>query len=600
MGVRKGLEDGSVTKKEIQKEVERLEEEVAQLDRGEGLLDWDGSRFRLYARTPINYVQPYYQCEGWIGESLGPVKPGWQRAFNLPGSLSWAVVRQWVQYRTHPDTEVTEAARARLDEVDRLRAEAALYHDMQFPSLPLRLKEGVRLLPYQEAGVAYLVRFGRAILADWLGAGKTAQAVVAADQMGGRVLVVCPKSLVYQWVHEGIERFSIDPDASVLERKGEVPRSRWVVTNYETVTARLGDLVRQDFSVLIGDEAVRVKNPNAKRTRAFVQLSRRVPKLILITGVPIRNRLEELFRLLQIVDPRTFNSWMQFYSLFLQTRVTPWGTEVVGIKPSMEEEFHRLLLPYVLRRERAKLLELPPVTEEVVYVPLETKAKNAYRSMEKRFVAEMVGGDLLVAPTKLSQLVRLRQIAQDPALVGLPGESSKTRWIEEWLEDHGEFHKLFVVTPFAGYARRLYATLARFSPALITGEQSLSEREQAKKRINQDRNCRVLIGVDSVAGEGLNLQEGPDAVVFAGLPWTPDLVDQAVARLHRMGRTRPVHVYKLVAPGTIDEDQLSVLERKEAIAKKALALKRSVQDMVAQEVAKGILTRWRREGGGSE
>lgn len=540
--------------------------------------------------TSLYYIEDYQPLGQIVASYWGGEWDDRRKAWRLPSFFSWRML-DFVRDESRRHIEVSPDVKGLLDAEDMRRRNAVPYQLGQVQG-DLRLRPGVELKPFQRTGAAFLLEERRAILADRPGLGKTIESIAAADQLpDSRVLVVARKSILYQW-QRSIERFSRFPDVAVAERRSPLGPSRWVVTNYETVLAREEEFARQRFTVVIADEAVALKNPKAKRTRAFARLTRHTPYLWLLTGTPVRNHPKDLWSLLHLIEPERFSSWWAFVHVFLDWWDGTWGTEVGGIKPVevVRNEIHDLLLPRLLRREKG-LLDLPELTEEVVEVPLDPRAEKAYRQMERSFSALTSDGRILVAANTLTQLVRLQQITHDPALCGLPGGSAKTEWILEWMEDHAEYEKAVIFTPFKEYAYTLHKALQKWSPVLITGDHTAKQREEAKRRLNQDDACRVLVGVDKAGGEGLDLQEAADVVIFAGKSWTPDTVEQCIARVYRQGQDRPVTVYSLTAPGTVDEDIEAVLRDKTLIQQSLLDLSGSVERRVAEALAERVMAR---------
>jgi SNF2 family DNA or RNA helicase len=560
-----------------------------------GVLTVDGRRgYRLTVGLDGG-LDPYIGCPILLPS---PSSDGRFRAYNMPPFVSRAMVEEFLLEKCPGATVIGDDVWRQIDQWDSLKVNAAPYHS---PDVPVPLPERVRETDqtpdeYQLRGASFLLSFRRAVLADAVGVGKTRQVILAADQLpeGSRILVVCPKSLIYQWI-AAIEAYSLYPDVSPVGPSGDLPDTRWLVTNYETVVRRCDEMVSAPIVAMVADEAVRLKNQRAKRTRAFFRCAQGKPYVWLVTAVPIRNRVYELWSLLHTLDPKRFSSWDAFRRCFLYLRGRSWGIEEGAIRPEMERHFHDLLIPYVLRRDKS-ILNLPPITEEEVLLPLEGKARAAYDQMEEEFVVELEGVEVVSAPNVLARLTRLRQIALDPGLLGIPGESPKTLWLLDWLEDYADEEKVLIFTPFAQYANRLYDLLAEYRPVLITGDKTAREREDAKNTFNRDPSCRALIGTTDAGGEGLNLQESARVVVLAGFPWTPDAIEQVIGRVYRRGQRYGVHVFSLVSPDTVEVDQLRVLQRKEELSRLALNLKTSVERLVAKEVAERVADRRRALG----
>jgi SNF2 family DNA or RNA helicase len=478
--------------------------------------------------------------------------------------------------RWHPATKTWHLP---LDaDLDRLESSLTLFWDMEALRWAEREAEARKRLvslhrakdaviaypdclePYQRVGVRFLADAKRAILADDVGLGKTAQVIRAAMEVNAeRVLVVTRKTLVYNAQRE-ILRWAAANSFVLTTKSKELPQRHWVVTNYETVVRRLGELLRQPWDVLILDEAAYVKNRQAERTKAVFKLAQKVPYVWPVTATPTPNGVWELWSLLHIVRPEKYTSFWRFVEQYCYTEPNFFGGRsfLPGIKN--EHLFQKEIAPIMLRRTK-EVLNLPPVSYETVYVSLTQEQARIYKQLKSSFLAE-VGDSYVVAPTVLAQLTRLRQVLCSPALIGGRDESGKTETLLELLEDLTAQHKVLVFTTFAEYARLLEPRLRAFGGVCITGQASQAERLKAVDTFQTDPKCRVLVGTIGAMGEGLNLQAA-DIVIFANKDWVPsnNLV-QAVGRAHRRGQDKPVHVISLVVPDTVDEYTEVVLERK--------------------------------------
>lgn len=419
-----------------------------------------------------------------------------------------------------------------------------------------------KLEPYQEEGARWLAERRRGVLADKPGMGKTAQAITACDLLGcRRILVIAPKTILHNWKRE-IELWS-HGDVQILTTKNDITQARWHVTNYEVPTRR--NLLGGRWDALIVDEAHRIKNRKAARTRAVFALSRRVPHVFPLTGTPILNRPDELWALLHAVAPKVFRSyWKWVDEHCLQETVyagpgRPVVTKVVGVIDP--ERFRRVIADYVLMRDY-DLLPLPDRLNEIIRVEMRPRQWRQYEQMRRTYIADM-GNQLLVAQNALTRLIRLQQLALDPRLVDGTVRGAKTDAILEFAEDHAPDQKLLIFTTFRSYANLLRQELMDkgIETVTITGQQSARERQVAAERFQQDDGVRVLVGTYEAMSEGLNLQAA-DVVIHANKPWVPALVEQAEARAVRRGRRDPVTVISVIAENTVDAHIEEVLAEK--------------------------------------
>ena len=414
--------------------------------------------------------------------------------------------------------------------------------------------------PYQRVGVRVLADAKRAILADDVGLGKTAQAIRAAMEVDAqRVLGVTKKSLIYNWLVE-IRKWSGNEAAVVTTRNTIDYSAKWLVTNYEAAVSRPFELKAYKPDVLIVDEAAAIKNRKAQRTKTIHGLAKHIPYVFLLTATPMPNSPDEIWSLLHCLYPEQFSSYWRFVEEHLDWGYNFFGgREIYGIKNP--REFTEMLAPIMLRRDKS-LLRLPPVTFETLYVELTETQRRIYRDLRFRFLTILDEERIVTAPSVLAQITRLRQVVCSPALIGGEDSSAKTEALVELLEELTPNHKVLVFTTFADYVKLLLPTLEPFGTVVITGDTSAEARMKAVQKFNEDPKTRVFIGTIQAAGEGLNLQAA-DVVIFLNKSWVPAENEiQAIGRAHRRGQTKPVHVINIVAAHTIDEYIEEVLQQK--------------------------------------
>lgn len=415
---------------------------------------------------------------------------------------------------------------------------------------------------YQRVGVRFLTEAKRAILADDVGLGKTAQALRAALEVDAkRVLVITRKSLLYNWLHE-VHKWAVDTSVDVLLSIDDtLPNTRFVLTNYEAATKHLKLLQEVSWDALLVDEAHYVKNRKTQRTKTIAKLARSASYVWLLTATPMLNGVWELWSLLNIIRPDVYTSFWRFVDNYCWTEPNFFGGRdfLPGIKN--EVAFQREVAPLVLRRTKG-ILKLPPLSYETIHVPLGEEQQRIYEELKTHFLALVDDDHYVMTPTVLSQLTRLRQVSCSPALIGGKDHSKKTEAFLDLLEDYTPKHKVLAFTTFAEYAKLLLPHLEKYGGKAILGEQSHKERFESEQTFQKDPDCRVLIGTIGAMGEGLNLQAA-DIVVFLNKDWTPARNEvQAVGRAHRRGQTKPVHVISLVTANSVEEHVENVLQDK--------------------------------------
>ena len=431
------------------------------------------------------------------------------------------------------------------------------------------------LLAYQLDGVAFAAGAGRAVLADEMGLGKTIQGVGVAELLARhagitRVLVVCPASLKAQWRAE-INRFCAREVQLVSGKSAErnaqyAGGAFFTVCNYEQVLRDFLDIERSKWDLIILDEAQRIKNWEAKTSRIIKSL--RSPYALVLTGTPLENRLDDLYSVIEFIDPRRLGPAYRFIN---RHRVASETGKVLGYKNLEVLRAH--LKPVLLRRTRASVaLELPRRTIEIVRVtPTDEQLQLHGAQMQvvqtitrKPFLTEM---DLL----RLQKALLLaRMSANSTALVDkqLPGYSTKLERVGELIETlcAEPARKIILFSEWTGMLDLIEPLLKRAKAAFVRLDGSVPQKQRSRlvATFQSDANCRAFLTTNA-GSTGLNLQAA-DTVINLELPWNPALLEQRIARAHRMGQKRPVQVYLMITENTIEENLLATLSAKHELA----------------------------------
>jgi superfamily II DNA or RNA helicase len=427
------------------------------------------------------------------------------------------------------------------------------------------------LLPYQLDGIAFAVRAGRAILADDMGLGKTIQGIGVAELLRraegiSRVLVVSPASLKAQWRSE-IRRFS-KHDATLVLGGAEARRTQYgeptffTLCNYEQVLRDRRAIEAQPWDLIILDEAQRIKNWEAKTSRTIKSL--RSPFALVLTGTPIENRLDDIYSIVEFVDERRLGPGFRFFN---QHRSTTESGKVLGY--GNIAELRSTLAPVLLRRTRASVMrDLPPRHTEVIRIaPTLEQAelhggymRTVSSIVRKKFISEM---DLL----RLRKALLMCRLAADAtSLVDKkePGHSSKLEALSDLLEGllAEPERKIVLFSEWTSMLDLVEEQLGDLGAEWVRldGKVPQAKRRALVEAFQSKPLCRVFLTTNA-GSTGLNLQTA-DTVVNVDLPWNPAVLEQRIARAHRMGQERPVQVYVLVTEETIEENLLATLSSK--------------------------------------
>jgi superfamily II DNA or RNA helicase len=422
---------------------------------------------------------------------------------------------------------------------------------------------------YQEIGVDWLA-FLRdaelgAILADDMGLGKTLQTICA---MRGRTLVVCPKSVVYNWADE-IARFRPGLRTAIYHgAERELDRSADVtLTTYAVLRLDVDHLAEEEWDVVVLDEAQAIKNETSQTARAAFQL--RGKFRVALSGTPVENRLEELWSIMHFANPGLLGGRSDFQERY--------NGPIASGEANAAKRLRAKIRPFVLRRMKREVLpELPPRSEAVLHVELDETERSIYdavRVATKKDVAAKLaqggGGSVLVA---LEALLRLRQAACHPELV--PGQhatsSSKIERLLEALEEAAsDGHKALVFSQWTGLLDLVEPHLQSAGIRFTRLDGSTRDRGAVVNEFQSESGPPVMLVSLKAGGTGLNLTAA-DHVFLLDPWWNPAVEDQAADRAHRIGQDRPVMVYRMVAKDTVEERIFALQAKKRALADVAL------------------------------
>jgi superfamily II DNA or RNA helicase len=445
------------------------------------------------------------------------------------------------------------------------------------PEVPRTIQAELR--PYQLEGYQWLVARYRhdvgGILADDMGLGKTLQTLAliafAREQHpeDPPFLVVAPTSVTSNWVHEA-RRFA--PHLRVVALDGGATRRRRtltessaddvVVASYAVARLDVGQLAGRSWRGVILDEAQFVKNHRSKTYQSIRHLE--APFRLAITGTPLENDLMDLWSLLSITAPGLFPH-PQHFGEHYRLPIERDGDQTVL------ERLRRRVRPLLLRRTKANVAaDLPPKQEQVVDVPLAPRHLRVYQTHLQRERQRVLG---LVDEldrnrfTILRSITLLRQLALDPALVDLKYEgvpASKVELLVEQLTELvAEGHRALVFSQFTGFLERIRTRLVAAGLVVSYLDGRTKDRDAAIGTFTGGAASTFLISLKA-GGFGLNLTHADYCFVLDPW-WNPATEAQAVDRAHRIGQTRPVMVYRLVARGTIEEKVMALKARKERL-----------------------------------
>jgi superfamily II DNA or RNA helicase len=436
---------------------------------------------------------------------------------------------------------------------------------------------GVRakLYPYQIEGVAFLAGTGRALLADDMGLGKTLQAIGGAAWLREheevrRVLIICPASLKHQWARE-IERFTGQetqiiqgpaPERGVQYRRG----ATFFIINYELILRDLS-VINETLcpDLIIMDEAQRIKNWRTKIAAAVKRIPSRY--VFVLTGTPLENRLEDLYSLMQVIDPRVLGPLWRYLVDF---HVTDVRGKVLGYRNL--SLLRKRLAPVLLRRDRRLVRDqLPDKIVQRLDVAMTDKQRELHdTAMSAAGRLARIARTRPLTPSEQNRLLAALQQARmacnaaglvDKETQGAPKLDELADILTEVCLQSGL--KAVVFSQWEQMTRLVEARLKRMGLGSVRlhGGVPTARRGELMDRFRDDDAVQVFVSTDA-GGVGLNLQSGA-VLINLDVPWNPAVLEQRNARIHRLGQTRTVQIITMVAADSYEEQVFALVRNKQ-------------------------------------
>jgi SNF2 family DNA or RNA helicase len=478
------------------------------------------------------------------------------------GLFSGLTLRQYLALRVEAlDVDILD---------NRLDVDGSLAEVSDLPNAPLPIGFTAVLYPYQAAGVEWLSRLSAqevgGILADEMGLGKTVQIIARlaarAEETTTPSLVIGTASILENWRRE-LARFA--PGLSVLVHHGSSRTGRpselrgynVIVLSYDTVVRDIVLLSQFEWDVIVADEAQFLKNPDTQRAGCARQLRGRT--LIASTGTPVENSLRDLWSLIDLSVPGLLPDRQTFRAHFPD-------------EPSAAEMLAEITSPVVLRRRVSDVAaDLPPRIDIPTPLVFSLGEAAAYEALRQSAVGPGRGASL-------GALMKLRQYCAHPNLVidgrqDLEISSVKYARLLEVLQEIFESGEKALV--FAGFQQMIDLLLRditrRFSVygQAIDGRTAIEARQPIIDAFSAAEGGAVLVLNPRAAGAGLNIAAANHVIHYTP-EWNPAVEDQASARSHRRGQTRPVTIHRMFYVDSVEEVMNERMTRKRVLIDKAV------------------------------
>jgi superfamily II DNA or RNA helicase len=422
---------------------------------------------------------------------------------------------------------------------------------------PLVLPDFLR--QYQRRGVEWIHHLCETechgLLADEMGLGKTVQVIALLQSRplaGLRHLVVCPASVVPVW-REELARFYPEGKIEILKSGHDFTTNKapciWIAS-YTQLRKHRALLDATEFGYAVLDEGQFIKNPDAKVTQACFAI--KTKHRLVLTGTPLENRQLDLWSIFRYLLPGLLGSRAAFETALVQDRD--------GTMSRLRQQ----VAPFILRRTKNEVAkELPPKVEMDLLCPLTEVQRTEYARICSEGLARL-GEDISLALREksfgfLALLTRLRQVCCDPDLLPwlnspLSDSGKLELLIEKLAEIVSSGHKVVIFSQFVTLLNRVRSALDANYPDLpryeITG--MTVDRQKPVQQFQTAQGAAVMLVSLKAAGTGITLHAA-DYVFLLDPWWNPAVEDQAIDRVHRIGQTNTVFVYRMVTAGTIEE-----------------------------------------------
>ncbi len=452
-----------------------------------------------------------------------------------------------------------------------------------FP-LPKKLKASLR--PYQMAGYQWLRQLHSlgwgGCLADDMGLGKTLQTLaflqsIVEQDKAARLLIVCPTSLLYNWVAE-IEKFIPAARYALHHGNNRVPpdeKANLLITSYGTLRNDIELFSKIVFDVAVLDESQVIKNADSQMARVVQMLAAKC--CFVLSGTPVQNNTMDLYAQFNFSNPGLLGTKAAYKENFANP-IDKYGDAGAA------QQLKKILYPFLLRRTKNQVAkDLPDKTETVIYCEMDAYQRSIYDTVKEEYRDRMLTG---IAENGMSSslflllegLNKLRLICDCPSLVA--AEEGKrfhhaSAKIEELLREitessHGQ--KVLVFSQFTGMLALAKDALEKEGVRCLylDGRTPTAQRARLVQQFQEDAAEQVFLISLKAGGVGLNLTAA--SYVYLLDPWwNPAAEDQAIDRTHRIGQTQKVFAYKMICRNTVEEKIMQLQQKKKHLAKELIS-----------------------------
>lgn len=414
--------------------------------------------------------------------------------------------------------------------------------------------------PFQIEGIEEMASRKHTLLADFMGAGKSCQIIGLINSRGvRRSLIICPASVKLNWLRE-LRDWLLSPEQlyiQILNKKTDTvePWAEIIIVNYDLITHSnlFGQLSQIDFDLLVCDEAHYLKNMKAKRTIAVLAkngLVHRAKRTVMATGTPVLNRPIELYPILKVLAPQViapYGDYFRFAKRYCDAWQDGFSLNVNGASHT-DELNEKLRKHYMIRRMASEVYkELPKVRYQVLFVEQTAGVKASLKVLDDADRRDFQHQKLNIDAGGLATLRRETADKKVDACI---------ERIRDIVDQAG---KIVIFAYHHSVMDRLEKELKEYGTVSLSGSHSQRQRQDAIQKFSTDPGTRVFIGQIQAAGQGIDgLQKCCSNVLFLESSWVPGEISQAIARVARIGQTKPVLVQFLIWADSVEEHLMRV------------------------------------------
>lgn len=454
---------------------------------------------------------------------------------------------------------------------------------------PSLMKEAFSLMDFQHRAVALMAYLKFMVLAYDVGLGKSAITICTyaylkeKGQVKGKMMVMAPRSAIYQWAEEITKFSNLRPyvlDASnkmTKDKREKFFNEEWenydvIITTY-SIYYRDYVLYKQHIptTTFVFDEVLVFKNEESKvykYTKAHV-----IPfcdRAYGLSATVLKNNMIETYNIFKLFAPSLLPSRDKFFEKHVELKVTQMrlGNKLVNIKTPVDYKEPALFFSYIdpvlisCKKSAVKDRSLPKVVIRPVLIDLNSAQRKSYKQIVSG-ILEKDTGEVDEYKTVLVKMLRCQQLCDSPSILEMDMESAKEVELLRLLEEDIPLDdKVVIFTKFKTGAYRLKELLAKYNPLMITGDSNPEERDISKKAFTNTNDHRIMI-INTAAKEAVNLQTS-GFLIFMNLDWSYGDNLQIVGRINRLGSTHEYNrVYILLAKNTIDQYVYASVMKKE-------------------------------------